>query len=246
MKPTETVEGKSNYQSEEDQEVIATLSPLPSIEPTPSPTPVVIGILTEEEKRADEITYEVLKLREYINENGDDYSYVRLKEMYEAGEITREDYTLEDEYNAEGFLAALGDVYTVYSDILNQMASFAEKGYLELSLFNEQEARDSEEDIVKVVRKWNEDPSSENTYEMEIALLSLKDPGEISYVGAWIFGGSNYGNISREDTEYDFITYVKDVIIDKENNRTLSNIIFEAQDILYYTNNTSNEEKEPK
>jgi hypothetical protein len=128
---------------------------------------------------------------------------------------------------------------------LDALVSEAHIGYLHLSLFDYQEQRDRVEDGVKIVDKWIDDPSDENTKTFEELIVSEKLTDEEKvFLIRWLAGRTKYKDINRSGKIYSASSYVEDVIIDEENNYNFLQYMDMVQNNLFKRNNTPNSEKQ--
>lgn len=246
---------------------VETSAPTPEATPEPAPSPTSVQTptpeptLSPEEIEKIKILDEVKTLFRYYEQYEDYYALYLLKELFEAEKITRDEYTEEMEADLNEFPPEVFSSCSYYSALLNgrmeeidedsfgwfldALVSEASIGYLHLSFFDHQEQRDRVEAGVKIVDRWIEDPSDENTKAFEELILSdeLTDEEKVFLI-RWLAGRTKYSDISRNGQIYSSSSYVSDVIIDEDNNNNFLRIMGNVQDALFIRNNTPNSEKE--
>jgi len=232
--------------------------PTPTLIPTPTPTE---RQLTPEEMEQEKIKNEVNVLKGYYDKYEDYYALYLIKEFYESGKLIKDDYFNEIELILGEFPPEIFASMDYYSSLLNgrmeeidkdsfgwfldALVSEAHIGYLHLSLFDYQEQRDRVEDGVKIVDKWIDDPSDENTKTFEELIVSEKLTDEEKvFLIRWLAGRTKYKDINRSGKIYSASSYVEDVIIDEENNYNFLQYMDMVQNNLFKRNNTPNSEKQ--
>ncbi len=181
---------------------------------------------------------EIQQLRYYFDTYDDTYAAIRLRQMYEVGDIT------DDDYN--GDIAARGDSFDDAAMSAYEELSLFMSGQLEslncedfsihisllmedlydygvsISLFRDQETRDRFESAVLAVEAWLNQPDENNTKTMEDMIAAIS-PGEIVFLYYYIFNSA--GRLSRpilvDGQSYDFFEYADTRIIDEETGMTL-------------------------
>ncbi len=244
----------------------ATSEPIPSPTPTPIPKPIPAPTPTEEQLTPEEIEQNKIKkeveiLKGYYEKYTDEYALCRIKEFYESGKLMKDDYYNEvNKIINEMYPNSIRE-YLYYSSLLNgrmeeidivsfgyfldALVSNARRECPYFSLFDHQKQRDRVEEGIKIVDKWINEPTDENTKALEelITSVELTDEEKV-FLFRWNEGRTNFNNISRNGKVYDYETYTDGVIIDEENNKTYLDFFFEVQDILFERNNTPNSDNE--
>jgi hypothetical protein len=204
---------------------------------------------------------EARQLQYYYDTYDDTYAALLLRQMYEAGDITADDY--------KGDMAARGDSfddtaiaqYHQLSQLLNGrletltcedfsinvsllMADLYDYG-VSISLFNNQQTRNRLERAIGAVNSWLNQPDENNTKTME-DMITRRDitPGEIVFLYYYMFNsaGRLSGPILVDGQTYDFYEYADARMIDQKSGLTLLTLQEEAAAKLRQMNRCAIEE----
>lgn len=238
-------------------------TPSPTAEPTPEPTPT--PTLSPEEIERQKLLKEIQTLYRYYEDYDDYWSFFRIKEIYAKENLPKDDLLqeiedflndfLNDDYDNElgrfaYYAALLNGRYEKISEMdygwfLGDLVNHPKADRLFLCFFDHQEQRDRVEAGVKIIEKFVEDPSDENTKTYEELILSdeLTDEERL-FLLKWENGRSQFKDISKEGKIYDFESYLLEAIFDKENNLSYTKYLAKIEDIIFKRNNTPNAEGE--
>lgn len=202
--------------------------------------------LSEDEKRT------ISRLNEYLSycrDHNDWYAAVLLKEMYDNGEITQEQFS--ELYNISAFENAkdfddevwkqIKDHLVNISSILNEetvscnetdvkafynyLCSSAQKGTVYITLFNTQEKKNNIKSGIDYIRKWFKDPSEDNlALVKEVLSAEALSPGEVLFLGSQLYYNLDLPEtISAENGVVESSVYLDDkgfdVLIDTAYNK---------------------------
>jgi hypothetical protein len=135
-----------------------------------------------------QIEQRLAAMKYYYNTYGDIYAAVALRDMFEAGQITQEDYTGACGQTGDALRHA--DIKELHKlrDMLNCLLTrLSQKNLLKcrlilseamkecpvlISIFNSQQQRDEVENAVKTIDKWALSPDEQHTKDMETKLGS--------------------------------------------------------------------------
>jgi len=208
-----------------------------------------------------EINDEVQQMKYYFDTYGDTYATIILRYMYEAGDITDDDYSGDIAARGNSFDdAALAEYDELSLFMSGQLESLTCEDFsirisllmedlydygVSVSLFRDQETRDRFESAVRAVDAWLAQPDDEHTKAME-AMITQDDitPGEIVYLYYDLFNnaGRLSGPIEVDGQTYDFFSYADARIIDEKTGMTLLMIQEEAAAKLREMNRCAIEE----
>ncbi len=206
---------------------------------------------------SEEILKNINNYKRYYEEYKDYYALFCIKRIYEREKLPKDNYFNKIDDILSELYPEVSTEFSYYSSLLNgrmeeidkdsfgwfldALVSEAHIGYLHLSLFDYQEQRDRVEDGVKIVDKWIDDPSDENTKTFEELIVSEKLTAEEKvFLIRWLAGRTKYKDISRNGKIYSASSYIEDVIIDEENNYNFLQYMDMVQNDLFQRNNTSN------
>lgn len=193
-------------------------------------------------KSQQQIRQETLAMRHYYDAYGDIYATLVLREMFEAGEITQEDYS--EIYTSAGDALSRTDIneYHKIRDVLNcRRSRLSQKDLLKcqvilmekmksrpvlISIFDLPEQREEVEKELQVIDEWAASPDDGNTGRLESELVSERlSCGARVYLYYYIRGKSgNIEAIELDGKEYDPVYYI-DSRINKWFNDALSELL---------------------
>lgn len=174
-----------------------------------------------------QIELDNLEMRYYYDTYKDEYAALVLREMFEAGELTEEEYC--GVYAAAGNALSSADIkeYHKISDILNcRLTHLSQKDLLKcrliitekiksspvmISLFDLPDQRDEVESAIKLINEWAGRPDNSNTKKLENELVSGSlSCGARVYLYYYVCGiSSNIEAVEFEGEKYDPAYYIE-------------------------------------